>query len=220
MKNSNVRDSRGVRVVIFDLDGTLVNAYEAIVRSMNFTLQTLGYPQAEPWRICRAVGWGDTRLVSAFIKEKDITKALRIYRSHHRDSLKKYSKLLPFAKRLLHYLKRHGFKIAIASNRPTAFTAIIVKQLKIREFFDYILCADKLPRGKPDPGIIVTIMKRLKAKNSETLFVGDMTVDIQTARNAKVKAIAVTTGSSTASEIKKARPFKIIKNLASLKKLL
>ena len=212
--------SNGVKLVIFDLDGTLVDAYEAIIKSVNLTLKKMGYPQAPALRIRKAVGWGDRLLLGAFIDAKDIGPGLVIYRKHHRIALKKYSRLLTNARDLLRELAEGGFKIAIASNRPTEFTGIILSHLKIRKYFDYVLCADKLPKGKPHPEILLRIMKRLKVKPPEAIYVGDMVIDVQTARNAGVKSIAVCGGSSSLEEIKKARPFKIIKNLAFFKEIL
>ncbi|MEK6567802.1 MAG: HAD family hydrolase [Candidatus Omnitrophota bacterium] len=210
----------GIRLVIFDLDGTLVDAYEAIIQSVNFTLKGLGYKEVSAKRIRLAVGWGDRKLLDAFIEESDLDSALVIYRRHHRLALKKYSKLLPGAKELLEYLKKRDFKTAIASNRPTEFTHIILRRLGLRKYFDYVLCADKLPQGKPNPEIILRIMKRLKAKPEQVMYVGDMVIDVETARNAGVISIAVRGGSSPLAEIKKARPFKIIKGPAFLIKIL
>jgi phosphoglycolate phosphatase len=209
-----------IKLVIFDLDGTLVDAYRAIIKSVNFTLKKMGYPSAFVFEIRRAVGWGDRHLIAAFVNEPDIERALVIYRKHHRWTLKRYSQLLPSAEAILKYLSSAGLCLAIASNRPTEFTHIILRRLKIEKYFDYILCADKLHQGKPHPGILLKIMKRLESAPEETLYVGDMAIDVRTAHNAKIKAIAVPTGSSSLSEIKKATPFKIIKNLAFLKKYL
>lgn len=209
-----------IKLVIFDLDGTLVDAYEAIIKSVNFTLRKMGYPQVPNGIIRRAVGWGDKRLIGAFVGPRDLGRALAVYRSHHRWSLRRYSRLLPFAQGALSYLKVNGFKLAIASNRPTEFTRLILAHLKIKEYFDYVLCADRLPAGKPHPEILRRIMRRLKAAPAQTLYAGDMTVDVQAGRNARVKVIAIPTGSSSLVEIKKSRPFGIIKNLSFLKKLL
>lgn len=209
-----------IKLVIFDLDGTLVDAYEAITKSVNFTLSKMGYPEASRLRIRRAVGWGDKRLLGFFVKEKDIQPALVVYRRHHRISLKRYTKLLPYAKEILQDLAKRGFKLAIASNRPTEFTDIILRRLALEKYFDYVLCADRLGRGKPDPEILLKIIKKLKVRPSEVIYVGDMTIDVKTAHRAKVKGIAVIGGSSTLKAIKKAKPFKIIKSLAFLKNFL
>ena len=211
---------KDIKSVIFDLDGTLVDAYEAIIQSVNFTLKKLDYKEALPKRIRLAVGWGDRKLLGAFIKEQDLNSALAIYRRHHRITLKRYSKLLPGAKELLEYLKKRDFKTAIASNRPTEFTNIILRRLGLRKYFDYVLCADKLPKGKPHPEILLRIMKKLKIKPRQVVYVGDMTIDVETARNAGIRSIAMLGGSSSLTEIKKAKPFKILKSLAFLKKYL
>ena len=207
-----------IKLVIFDLDGTLADAYEAISKSVNFILQKLGRPKASYLKIRKAVGLGDRRLLAAFVPEKDLDSALSIYRRHHRISLKKYSRLLPYSKGVLEYLRGNKIKAAIASNRPTEFTNILLNSLGIKGCFDYVLCADKLTEGKPNPEIILKILRELKINPREALYVGDMVVDIETGHNAGVKAIAVLGGSSTLAEIKKARPFKIIKSLASLRK--
>ena len=207
-----------IKLVIFDLDGTLADAYEAISKSVNFTLQKLGRPKASYLKIRKAVGWGDRRLLAAFVPEKDIDAALSIYRRHHRISLKKYSRLLPYSKGVLEYLRGNKIKAAIASNRPTEFTKILLNSIGIKGYFDYVLCADKLAEGKPNPEILLKITRELKINPQDALYVGDMVIDVETGHNAGVKAIAVLGGSSTLAEIKKARPFKIIKSLASLRK--
>lgn len=207
-----------IKLVIFDLDGTLVDAYQAIIKSVNYTLNKMGYPQAEADRIRRAVGWGDKMLLGVFVKKKDIESALVIYRRHHRVSLKSYARLLPYARQILRYLTK--YLLAIATNRPSAFTDIILRHLKMKQYFDYVLCADKLAKGKPHPEILLKIMKKLKVNPCEVIYVGDMAIDVETAHRSGVTPIAVRGGSSTLKEIKKASPFKIIKGLASLKNLL
>ena len=207
-----------IKLVIFDLDGTLADAYEAISASVNWTLQKLGHKKSSYLKIRKAVGWGDRRLLAAFLPEKDIDRALLIYRRHHRVSLKKYSRILPYSKGVLDYLRGNKIKAAIASNRPTEFTNILLNSLGIKGCFDYVLCADKLVEGKPNPEILLKIMRELKIDPRETLYVGDMVIDVETGRNAGVRVAAVLGGSSTLAEIKKARPFKIIKSLASLRK--
>ena len=207
-----------IKLAIFDLDGTLADAYEAISASVNFTLQKLGHKKASYLKIRKAVGWGDRRLLAAFLPEKDIDRALLIYRRHHRVSLKKCSRILPYSKGVLDYLRGNKIKAAIASNRPTEFTNILLNSLGIKGCFDYVLCADKLVEGKPNPEILLKIMRELKIDSQETLYVGDMVIDVETGRNAGVRVVAVLGGSSTLAEIKKARPFKIIKSLASLRK--
>ncbi len=211
---------RRIRLIIFDLDGTLVDAYSAIISSFNYTMQRLKLPAQDALIIRRAVGWGDENLLRPFIKEKDKSCALSIYRKHHKLALLKESRLFPRVYKLLVYLKNKGYRVAVASNRPSRFSWILIRDLKREKYFDYILCADKLKHIKPHPEIINRIMQRLHLSSEQTLFVGDMTIDAQAGRCAKVKTIIVTTGSSTKTEIKKEKPYRIIDRISELLKIL
>jgi phosphoglycolate phosphatase len=209
-----------LKLIIFDLDGTLVDAYPAIIKSFNYTMQRLNYPCQSAAVIRRAVGWGDENLLKPFIKRKDLRQALLIYRQHHKHSLIKLSRLFPKVKRILTYLKDKGYKIAVASNRPTKFSWILIRHLKLAKHFDYVLCADRLKHIKPHPEILKRIIKNFKVKPQEAIYIGDMAIDAQAGQRAKIKTIIVTTGSSTKGEIKKARPYRIMGRIAKLVKVL
>ena len=205
-----------IKLVIFDLDGTLINAYRAVARSINFTMKELGLPVQDSYTIRRSVGWGDRRLLESFVGKEHLEGALQIYRRHHETALPKGTRFLPGAQKLLLQLKKRKYKLAVASNRPTKFSRIALKALKIAEYFDYVLCADKLKKGKPHPEILQRILKRLRIERDEALYIGDMTIDVQTARRAHIKVVSVLTGSSTAEEIKKLKPDRIIQRISSL----
>jgi len=211
---------RNIKLIIFDLDGTLINAYPAIIMSFNYTMRKLKYSTQDSQIIRRAVGWGDGNLLGAFIKKRDLKKALLIYRHHHKSSLIKHSHLFPQAKSLLRLLKNKGYRLAVASNRPTRFSWILIRHLKLKKYFDYVLCADKLKTIKPHPEILKRIMQRLAAAASQTLYVGDMVLDAQAGRRAKINTVIVTTGSSSRGEIKKEKPWRIIPKISDLLKLL
>ncbi|MBU0504065.1 MAG: HAD family hydrolase [Candidatus Omnitrophota bacterium] len=198
------------KLVIFDLDGTLVDAYQAIAVSFNYSMRRLKYPCQTDEVIRRAVGSGDENLLRPFVRKADLKRALLIYRQHHSLSLVRYSRLFPRVKKLLRYLKLKGSKLAVASNRPTRFSRILVRHLGLKKYFDYVLCADRLKNRKPHPEILKRIMCRFSVKPREVIYVGDMTVDAQAGRRAKVITVMVTTGSSTRKELKNEKPSYII----------
>jgi phosphoglycolate phosphatase len=208
------------KLIIFDLDGTLIDAYAAIARSFNFAMKRFGYPRQSQPVIRRAVGWGDTHLLKFFVQSQDVVKVLKSYRRHHKKSLVKYSKVFPGVIRLLAGLKAQGYKLAVASNRPTWFSLLLIRHLGLKRYFDYVLCADKLKAGKPHPEILRKIMARFSLKPANTLYVGDMIIDAQAGRRARVKTVIVTTGSSSIREIQAEKPWKIIKKIKSLSKLI
>jgi len=198
---------------IFDLDGTLVNAYIAIQKSLNFTLKELDYKGVSLRRVKKSVGWGLRLFIEGFFKPQDIDKALRIYRKHHKQSLKKYATLMPFAKKILKSLKSKKKYVAVASNRPTRFTNIILKKLDIRKYIDYVLCADKLRKIKPAPEILKRILRRFKKSRQETVYIGDMVIDLEASRNAHLDSVFIKGGSNTIKEIKRFKEAKVISSL-------
>lgn len=211
---------KDIALVIFDLDGTLINAYKAIYRSVNFTLRATGYQEQAERIIHRAVGWGDRNLLKPFVREEDLDRALAIYRRHHARSLLSGTRLFPGVRRLLSTLRKRNYRLAVASNRPTRFSLIVMRHCAIRGFFDMVLCGDKVKKGKPDPEILRTIMARLRVKPGHTVYVGDMFLDMQAARRAGAHPVAVTTGSSTRAELRRERPEVILPEVRRLAEIL
>ncbi|MCM8782816.1 MAG: HAD family hydrolase [Candidatus Omnitrophica bacterium] len=205
-----------LRLVIFDLDGTLVDAYPAIIESFNFTMQRLGYPKRSDAVIRKAVGWGDENLLKPFIKEKDLARVVSIYRKHHKKSLLRKSHLYPGVLKVLYSLKQKNLKIAIASNRPRRFTLMLIRHLVLDKYIDYVLCADKIKYIKPHPYILNKILEHFKVSPNESIFVGDMVIDAQAGKAAGIRTVLVSGGSSSLKDLKKQKPFRIIKRLSDL----
>ena len=108
----------------------------------------------------------------------------------------------------------------MASNRPTRFSLIILRQLGIKKYFAYVLCADKLKKGKPHPAILQTILKKFCLKPREALYVGDMVIDLQAGHAARIKTVAVATGSNSKTELQRFKPHAIIARVDQLAELL
>src|SRR6185503_1957833 len=147
------------KIIIFDLDGTLVNAYRAVYNSINHAMARCGFPRVSAHVVKRSVGWGDRHLIEGFVGKEQAPAVLKIYRRHHKEALKTGLTFLPGAKRVIEQLKGQGYLLAIASNRPTRFTKDILKILKIEDHFDYVLCGDRSRRPKPHPDMLWQILK-------------------------------------------------------------
>jgi phosphoglycolate phosphatase len=205
--------------VIFDLDGTLIDAYQAIEKSLNFTLRSLGYKKVSYDQARRAVGRGDKNFIAQFVKAADIAKGLVIYRKHHQGALQRYSTLKPHTRKVLSVLQQQGIKLAVASNRPTKFSRVLIRHLDLEKYFDLIICADKKHELKPEPYLLKKVLKQFKIKPREALYVGDMVYDIKAGKNAKVKPIAITGGSCSRKELAQHKPYKVITKLSDLIKI-
>lgn len=209
-----------LKLIIFDLDGTLVNAYRAIEKSLNFTLKKLGYPEVNISRVRQAVGWGDENFIKNFVNKEDLEKGLKIYRQHHKYSLIRYSKVIPKVRKILEILRNKNYKLAIASNRPEKFTNLLLNHLNLKKYFDLIACAKNEKEIKPNPKILLKVIKRLGIKKNEAIYLGDMTIDVYAGKNAGIKTVALLGGSSSRKELTQARPFKIIPKFSDLLNLL
>jgi len=201
------------KLFVFDLDGTLINAYPAIVESMNYTLRQMRYPEAESEKIIRAVGTGNDGLLKEFLPEKEILEARQIYREHHKKNLVGKISLLPGALTLLQNLKTKGKILAVASNRPKETAVLLIEILGLEVYFDRVLTGEEVPESKPAPDILIALLDYFQVSREETIYVGDMDIDAETGAAADVKTIIVATGSSTREEIEAAKPSLIIDSL-------
>ncbi|MEW5895001.1 MAG: HAD family hydrolase [Candidatus Omnitrophota bacterium] len=201
------------KLIIFDLDGTLINAYPAVEETVNFTMSHFGLSPVDSATIKRTVGWGDRHLIGTFVGKERLEEAVMIYRAHHSEALLRGSALLPGAARLLETLEGEGHTLAVASNRPKKYSLIVTRHLNIDRFFECILCGDELERPKPYPDILIEIMRRTGYSKEDTLYVGDMAIDVETGRSAGVRTIAVTTGSSLREELRQAGALEIIERV-------
>lgn len=207
------------QLFIFDLDGTLVDAYQAIEKSLNFTRRQFGYKRVPFQKVKRSVGRGDKLFVQTFFPFEESEKALKIYREHHKKTLKIYSRLKPFALMLLGRLRKKGKKIAIASNRPRYYTNIILKTVGIGKYLNYVLCADEIKSLKPKPKILFEILKKFKIDKEQALYIGDMDIDLETARRAKMDFVFVRGGSSSLRDLGGYKRKKIVRSLKELIRL-
>lgn len=211
---------RNKKLSIFDLDGTLIDAYTAIHKTLNYCLFKLGYPPVSLERVKRAVGKGDIDLAEKMVKKEDVDLFISLYRQNHLNFLDGNIKLLPGANILLEYLKNKGVYIAVATNRAGFSVLPLLEKLNIKDYFDIIYTRDDVKSPKPDPEILFRIMDTLKVDKEQTFFVGDMDIDYLTGKNAGVDTYIVLTGSSNKEDFVGYSDVNLFDNLISLKEYL
>ena len=204
------------KLFIFDLDGTLADAYTAIWKSLNFTRRKFKLGPVSYDEVKRKVGRGDRLFMEMFFPKDKMEEALDIYRKHHIKALIRYSKQKKNAKRVLSRLRKESNLLAIASNRPYYFTNVILKSLDMKKYFNIVACADKIGSIKPNPEILYYILRKLHVKIQDAVFIGDMDIDMETAKRAKMDAIFITGGSSSLNSVKKYKNKKVIHSLTEI----
>jgi len=208
-----------IGLLIFDLDGTLVNTLEDITASLNFTLQKMGRPPVPLDRVRQYVGDGIEMLMTRALGGRDelLADAIGVYKVHHSRNLVVRSRLYPSVKETLEHFK--VLPMAVFSNKTLEFVQPLVENLGIARFFRMVLGADAGLPLKPAPDAIFHIMRALEVPKEETVMVGDGTTDIEAGRAAGVTTCAVTYGFRTGEELRTAGPDYVIHALSDLKEL-
>jgi phosphoglycolate phosphatase len=120
----------------------------------------------------------------------------------------------------LRQLHAGGLKLAICSNKPVVFTRQLVEHFELASCFETIVGPEDAPRPKPAPDMLLEAMRRMSVSPPEALYVGDMTVDIATARAAGVTVWVVPTGSDSPEHLAAAKPDRLLRDFAELDRLL
>ena len=188
-----------IKLVIFYLDGTLLDSIADLAASMNYALEQFGFPVHELPAYRYFVGNGITKLTERTLPEDERTEKriaevraffVDYYQRHKTDFTCPY----PGIQELLKKLKQQGIVMAVASNKFDEATKMLVHHYFGVELFSIILGQREGVPVKPDPAIVTEIIERIKVEREQVLYVGDSGVDMQTARNAGVCGIGVTWG--------------------------
>ncbi len=209
------------KLVIFDLDGTLLNTIADLAASTNHALAANGYPTHPTEEYRFFVGNGINKLFERALPEGEKTDAnvLKIRQSfipyydvHCTDLTQPY----PGIPELLLALQQKGIQLAVASNKYHRATEKLILRFFPDIHFTAILGQREGIPCKPDPQIVHEIIKLANVNAEEVLYVGDSNVDMQTANNARVDCVGVTWGFRPRAELEQGSPFAIIDKASDL----
>ena len=187
------------KLVIFDLDGTLLNTIADLATSTNHALRTCGFPTHDVSAYRYFVGNGITKLFERALPEEErtaeqVARIRPLFLAHYDAHNTDHSTPYPGIEALLATLQDHGVALAVASNKYQAATEKLVAHFFPGITFVKVLGQREGIPTKPDPGIVNEIVAVAGVEKSEVLYVGDSNVDMQTAQNGGVDACGVTWG--------------------------
>lgn len=188
-----------VSLVIFDLDGTLIDSAADLAHAVNGMLETLGREPLEVAQVRAMIGDGMAKLVERALQARglgatDAAEALRICLGRYEAEPVRATTPYPGVRSTLERLRTDALRLAVCTNKPAHLAETILERLDLSGFFARILGGDTLPFRKPDPRVLQTLLDSLGAAPRDALMVGDSEVDAAAAHSAGVPLILMRYG--------------------------
>ncbi|MBO6561754.1 MAG: HAD-IA family hydrolase [Nisaea sp.] len=188
-----------LRLVVFDMDGTLIDSQHHIIASMTRAFSENGFAAPAPASIRTGVGLPLETIFRSLLPEQDPEVYQRLvvaYRDDHRSKLDRGERdepLMPGAREVIERLDAAGYLIALATGKGTRGARHALEVHGLIDYFVSIQTANTAP-GKPHPGMLLQAMDEAGVEARDTVMVGDTVYDLETARNASVASVGVTWG--------------------------
>lgn len=183
------------KLIIFDMDGTLVNSSLTIANAINYVRKNLGFEALEQEYILRLVNDHTINPAQTFYHAQAFDADherwfSEYYTKNHENELVLYEGI----KELLESLKEKGHALAVATNAYRGSTIESLTHLEVYEHFDTIACYDDVHEGKPHPAMLHKILDELEHSTHQTLFIGDGPRDEMASKRAEIDYIMVDWG--------------------------
>lgn len=212
------------RLIIFDLDGTLIDAFEDIALAANFVRRRNNLSVLTVNDVKQHVGHGARHLVegvlgpAATVKlvDENLRALVGFYEELKESRATVYNGVLD----TLRHLRTRDIYTAVASNKPHTVTLRVVAHLGLDKHFDVVRGEAAEIRRKPAPDVLLRIMDDVKCSTGETLMVGDTEIDIKAARAAGVQVAAVTYGQHSADYLSNHKPDYMLEKMPDLLNIL
>ena len=210
-------------VILFDLDGTLIDTAADMYRAMNLTLQQLGYPSVTEEQIREWVGQGTGKLCDrvlmhlfGHIDAKQHQQLLESYLAVYEIELCVESQLFEGVLPFLKYCQSQQLDMACVTNKPEHLAKILLNKLEVDQYFRLVVGGDSLPKRKPDPLPLLHAMDFFQTQPEKTLMIGDSSNDVEAARRAGVDCVVMSYGYNHGEDISACQPQQVIDTLEAL----
>ena len=213
------------KLVIFDLDGTLLDTIDDLGEAANYALRTLGFPERKREEYYLLAGRGITNLLKGALPaghdtEETVSLIRNHFLAHYNVHLCDKTHPYPGIPRLLERISAAGVRVAVASNKFQTGAETVVRHFFPAIPFVTILGQREGYPIKPDPGIVDLCMKAAGVTKDDVLYVGDTDVDMQTGLNAGVDTAGVTWGFRSRQELEGCRPQAVVDTPAELEAMI
>jgi phosphoglycolate phosphatase len=187
-----------IQLVVFDLDGTLIDSKVDLANAVNATRRDLGLEPLPDSLVFSYVGNGAPVLIRKALgdgyPEEQYQRSLQFFLQYYREHMLDHTRLYPGVREALDRMRAAGVQMAVLTNKPVRFSRDLIRGLGVADHFAVVYGGNSFETKKPHPEGLETLMRELGARPETTLVVGDSAVDVRTARNAGVRSCGVTWG--------------------------
>lgn len=184
-------------LIIFDLDGTLLNTLSDLHASTNYALSTEALPTRSLDEVRTFVGNGIRKLIERAVPDNcpqdTLERVFAAFKAHYAENCMNTTVPYPGITELLHALKAKGYKLGVVSNKADAPVKALISHY-FPDAFDSVVGEREGVRRKPAPDAVFETVRTLGSDISQTLYIGDSEVDSQTAKNAGCDCVLVSWG--------------------------
>ena len=184
---------KNFELIIFDLDGTLVDSAKDIMIANNKTLEKFGYKPISFKSVKHIIGQGirvnirrSLKIQNVTVSKKKENEMYSYFFYFYKKNLFVKSKIYVGLKSLLKRLKKKNYKLAVCSNKLEELTKIVLKKAKLSKYFDLVVGGDTFVHKKPHPSVLNNVIKKFKIDKKKALFVGDSEHDYHSAINSNI----------------------------------
>jgi len=215
-------------LVMFDLDGTLIETAPEICDAVNDTLKHFGLAQVQQDQVDRWIGHGTRELlVQALAQARrltveevrrcdDLPLIAAEFDRHYQRRCGTRSHLYPHVREVLKSLRAQGIYLAVVTNKEARYTRTVLAAHDLTPMFDRVVSGDTLPTKKPDPAGIQSCLAQFQVEAARALFVGDSSIDVASARNAGVPVWTLPYGYNMGQPIAACGPDRVIPDFRPL----
>ena len=208
------------RLIVYDLDGTLVDTLEDIAAAANHVLRTLHAPPIPSAGVRGYIGRGVHDLMQQCLKTDDarrIDDGVALFRAYYAQHAVDRSRLYPGTRALLEHFRAR--RQAVITNKPNPFSRQILEALGVAGYFLDIIAGGDGYAQKPDPASLLALMERTGARPAEAVLIGDSPIDVETGKRAGVSTVVVMHGLGDEAELRAAAPEAMVRNFEELLRL-
>jgi phosphoglycolate phosphatase len=215
-------------LILFDLDGTLIETAPEILHALNDSLRAAGLPVVLQDQVDRWIGHGTRELLIQALAHVGQTTIENIRHSEALGAInaefdRNYQKrcgtrsqLYPHARTVLQQLRARSVKLALVTNKEERFTRSLLGAHELSALFDRVISGDSLPSKKPDPAGIQSCLDQFQVPPDRALYVGDSSIEVATARNAGIAVWVLPYGYNQGQPIAASQADRVIDDLSWL----